>query len=97
MSHFFLPTLRWFSAPRFSGAFHPFQSCTTTVGMSLDSSAAYVNCRWAPKSCMWWGKQSEAKIFRTVTPQSASINPAAMEEPVSGMILLPSLLKLYWR
>ncbi|XP_016391713.1 uncharacterized protein LOC107726583 [Sinocyclocheilus rhinocerous] len=75
---------KWCSAPHSLVAFHPSLSCTTTVGMSLASSAAYVNCRWAPKSCMWWGKQSEAKTFRTVTLQSASTNPATMEEPVSA-------------
>ncbi|KAL0178391.1 hypothetical protein M9458_027285, partial [Cirrhinus mrigala] len=73
----------WCSALRFLVVFHLSQSCTTTVGMSLASSAAYVNCKWALKSCMWWGKQSEAKTFRTVTLQSASSNPAVMEEPVS--------------
>lgn len=93
MSPFFLPMLRWCLAPRSLGVFHPSLSCTTTVRMSLASSAAYVNCRWAPKSCMWWGKQSEAKTFRTVMLQSASTNPAAMEEPVSGMISRPFVLE----
>lgn len=85
--------LRWRLAPCFWVEFHLSQSSTTAVPMSPASLAASVNYRLAPGSCMSWVKQSEAKIFRTVTRQSVSTNPAATEEHVSGRVLLyPPLL-----